>query len=77
MAGSRDPGYNSDMQAFPIPDNDAPDGQPTQMIDWGAPVPGAPETLVDALIGDAVSPGQPFTRVVGEGGANDVTDPGA
>jgi hypothetical protein len=74
MAGSANPGYNSDMQALSIPDNDIPGEQPDPMIDWAGPIPGQPPSLVDSLTGDSVQSGQPFIRVVSNQGQSDVLD---
>lgn len=74
MAGSANPGYNSDMQQVPIPDNDIPGEQPEPMIDWAAPIPGEAPTLVDLLTGDSVQVGQPFIREVSPDGSQ-VDDP--
>lgn len=74
MAGSADPGYNSNMQRRPIPEGPDNDGQPLPNMDWASPVPGTLNPLVDALTGESVISGQPFIRVVSDGGQSDVPD---
>ena len=74
MAGSADPGYNPNIQRFPIPDDDKTTTQLPKMMDWGAPIPKEPDALVVSMTGDAVPAGQPFIRVVSPSGQSDVLD---